>query len=51
MFNLQPLISQFNQFSQIQSQNQQQMIALLRKISLDLEQIKNHLQNQNYVKK
>lgn len=46
-FNLSPLINQFNQFSQIQSLHQKEMIAWLRKISLDLEQIKNLLEK-NY---
>ena len=40
MFSLTPLINQFNQFSQIQSQNQLQMIALLKQINLELQQIK-----------
>ncbi len=37
--NLAPLISQFNQFSHTQSQNQLQMIALLKQISQQLAQI------------
>ena len=37
--NLTPLINQFNQFSQLQSQNQQQIIALLKQISQQLAQI------------
>jgi hypothetical protein len=40
MFNLTPLINQFNQFSSIQSQNQKEMISLLRAINLELQQIK-----------
>jgi hypothetical protein len=34
-----PLINQFNQFSHTQSQNQLQMIALLKQISQQLTQI------------
>jgi hypothetical protein len=45
--NIDLLVDKFNQFSQIQSQNQQQMIALLREISQQLEQIKQQLK-ENY---
>ena len=45
MFNLDPLINKFNQFTQIQSQNQQQQIAWLREISQQLTEIKQLIKN------
>jgi hypothetical protein len=45
MFNLTPLINQFNQFSQVQSLHQKEMISLLRAINLELQQIKQTLNN------
>lgn len=43
--DLAPIVQKLDQFSQSQSQNQQQMIALLKQISLDLAQIKQTLKN------
>ena len=46
--DLTPLTQKLDQFSQTQSQNQQQMITLLKQIHLELTQIKAYLQqNQN----
>jgi hypothetical protein len=42
--NIDLLVGKFNQFSQIQSQNQQQMIILLKEINQQLQQIKQHLE-------
>ena len=41
--NLAPLINQFNQFTHSQSQNQTQIIALLKQISQQLNQIQQTL--------
>ena len=41
--DLAPIVQKLDQFSQAQSQNQQQMIALLKQISLELAQIHQEL--------
>jgi hypothetical protein len=43
--DLAPLTHKINEFSQTQSQNQQQMIALLKQIHLELTEIKQTLKN------
>lgn len=43
--DLAPIVQKLDQFSQSQSQNQQQMIALLKQIHLELIQIKQNLKN------
>jgi cell shape-determining protein MreC len=41
--DLAPIVQKLDQFSQTQSQNQAQMIALLKQISLELSQIRQEL--------
>ena len=43
--DLAPIVQKLNQFSQTQSQNQQQMIALLKQIHFELTEIKQTLKN------
>jgi len=43
--DLAPIVQKLDQFSQSQSQNQLQMIALLKQIHLELIQIKQNLKN------
>jgi len=45
--NIDLLVNKFNQFSQIQSQNQTQMIVLLKEINQQLTEIK-QLLKENY---
>ena len=47
--DLTPIVNKLTEFSQTQSQNQQQMITLLKQIHFELTEIKQTL-NKNYAK-